>query len=79
MLFSEKLPSLFAFDGLRGKGRVRAAHDRLYLEGRDCVAHDVAHVGDVPIEAFEILHRALSIYAYRIYNQSRRFAPSTKT
>jgi hypothetical protein len=69
MLFSEKLPSLFALDGLRGNSHVRTDRDFFDLEGSDRMAQDVAHVGGVPIEAFDFVHPMLSIYDDRIYSQ----------
>jgi hypothetical protein len=69
MLFSEKLPSLFALDSLRGDNHVRKARDFFDLEGSDRVVQDVAHVCGVPIEAFDLSHPMLSIYDNRIYYQ----------
>ena len=58
MLSSQEASMLFAIDRLSGNGHVRAAHDFLDLEGRDCVAQDVPHVGGVPIEAIEFIYHA---------------------
>src|ERR1039458_1652441 len=48
---------------------LRTDRDFFDLEGSDRMAQDVAHVGGVPIEAFDFVHPMLSIYDDRIYSQ----------
>ena len=55
---------------------MRTARERFDLEGSDRVAQDVAQVGGVPIEAFDVSHLMLSIYDDRIYSQ--RDIPSSR-
>jgi len=47
------------------------------LEWSDRVSPDVAHVGGVPIEAFDFGHPMLSIYDRRIYVKRTPFTPSS--
>src|ERR1035441_461382 len=57
-----------------------AAQDFFDLEGGDSVAQDVTHVSAVPIEAFDLVQHAFSIYGYCIYTQTIRGVRSkTKT
>jgi len=48
---------------------VRTAHGLFDLEGSDRVVPYVAHIGGVPIEAFDLSRPCLVVYDKRIYSQ----------
>ena len=58
---------------------MRAARDLFDIEGRNRVAQDVAHVGGVPIEAFEVFYHTVSIYDKRIYSKRKICASLTRS
>src|ERR1035437_2192185 len=66
---AEKLPAILAMNGIRWNDDMGAAHDFFNFKGGDSVAQDMTHVCAVPIEAFELVQHASSIYGQCIYRQ----------
>src|ERR1035437_8538209 len=66
---AETLPAILAMNGIRWNDDMGAAHDFFNFEGSDSVAQDMTHVRAVPIEAFDLVQHASSIYGQCIYTQ----------